>query len=141
MADLCPPEVAAVLRDPNEYIRRSDLEFEMATQGTQPIKVYWDRNLAGDRSLRIWFVKELARLGLVSFRRRIRARVGIFFVLKKDGRYRLVLDARETNRTHRSPPHCALGTPGALAHQDWSSTAIAAAEGCEVDDIKDLEIL
>eukprot|EP00973_Karenia_brevis_P036312 5007864-Karenia_brevis.AAC.1 len=64
MVDLCPPEVAAALRDPNKFIRRSDLELEAAVEGTTPIKVYWDRNLANDRQFRIWFVKELARLGL-----------------------------------------------------------------------------
>ena len=36
----------------------------------------------------------------------------------------MVVDAREPNRMHRLPPHTALGTPGALAEQDWSPEAM-----------------
>ena len=72
LVDLAPLDVATALSAPNTYIRRSDLDLEVATRGFEPIRPYWDRRLASDRGLRIWFITELQRLGLVSFRRRIR---------------------------------------------------------------------
>ena len=35
------------------------------------------------------------------------------FVRKKGGQIRMVVDRRHTNSSHRSPPHVALGSPGA----------------------------
>jgi len=123
---VAPEEVRQAFADPDRFIRRSDEELAAAAADSVPIKPYWDVSLATNRAVRIDFIRALASRGLVSFRRRIRARVGCFFVGKKDGRIRLVVDARESSRTHSAPPHVALGTPAALAEQDWSSSALAA---------------
>ena len=71
----------------------------------------------------------LARTGLEGFRPRIRARVRCFFGTKKGNKRRLVIEARGTNHTRHAPLHAALGTPGALADQDWSESAIAFQSG------------
>ena len=55
---------------------------------------------------------------------RIRGRVGAFFVGKKDGNHRLVLDCREVNLQMRSPPLTPLAGPGALQTLDISPEAL-----------------
>lgn len=60
--DCAPPEVSRVLRDLDR------------------INVYWDAVLLHDRLVRLSFICALAVRGLVSYRRRIRSRVVVFFV-------------------------------------------------------------
>ena len=125
--DLAPDSVKQAFLDPDCFIRKSDEAVERDLDGHPPIRPYWDERLRSDRLERIRFLKLLARKGLVGFRPRIRARVG--FVSKKGNKQRLVIDARETNCMHYAPPHAALGTPGALADQDWSDAALAFQRG------------
>ena len=129
VSDVAPAFVADKLAQPDLYIRRSQAEIDHECEGTSPIKPYWDEVLLRDRAARIDFIKTLADIGLVSFRRRIRCRAGLFFVTKKGGQIRMVVDAREPNRMHRPPPHTALGTPGALAEQDWTWDALGVEPG------------
>ncbi|CAK0868029.1 unnamed protein product, partial [Prorocentrum cordatum] len=126
--DICPDFVVRAFADPDRYVRKPDRVFLADAEGLDPIVPYWDPHLAGSPDARVRFVRRLAERGLVGYRRRIRARVGCFFVEKKGGFIRLVVDARETNRTHWSPPHAALGTPAALAEQDWSDAALGASD-------------
>jgi hypothetical protein len=113
-------EVKRVFSDLSQFIRKSDQQCEADCEGLRPIEPYWDERLKSDRATRVRFIKQLARLGLVGFRRRIRSRVGIFFVAKKGDQIRMVVDARATNRTHHAPPHAALGTPAAIAELDMA---------------------
>ncbi|CAK0861426.1 unnamed protein product [Prorocentrum cordatum] len=126
--DICPDFVVRAFADPDRYVRKPDRVFLADAEVLDPIVPYWDPHLAGSPDARVRFVRRLAERGLVGYRRRIRARVGCFFVEKKGGFIRLVVDARETNRTHWSPPHAALGTPAALAEQDWSDAALGASD-------------
>ncbi len=126
LCSLAPPEVVSAFSDLDRYIRRSDEEVQRALADVAPLKPYWDRRLATERDTRIEFVKQLAERGLVSYRRRIRSRVGLFFVEKKGDQIRLVVDAREASRLHHSPPHVALGSAGALAELDLSKDALDA---------------
>ena len=113
IVDLAPDAVRGAFLDPDLHVRRGTLEMEAACEGTEPIRVYWDEQLRTDRALRIKFILDLAGRGLIGFRRAIRSKVGCFFVPKKNGSLRMVVDARETNRCHRAPPHAALSTPAA----------------------------
>ena len=122
-----PPVVVQAFENLDVFIRRSDEDVLRALSDVAPLKPYWDRTLALDRDARIAFIKQLAARGLVSFRRRIRSRVGLFFVEKKHNQIRLVVDAREASRLHHAPPHVALGSAAALAEQDWSDARLAAA--------------
>ena len=63
---------------------------------------------------------------LLDFRRRRKARVGIFTVRKKDGAQRLILDARQANACHRAPPTTRLSTPASLAALDLSAQTLIA---------------
>ena len=109
ITETAPAEVAAVFRDPN-LLRLSDEEIEHVHRDRRLIRPYWDSRLRASRDLRVKFLRALADRGLVSFRRRIRSKVGIFFVRKKEGLIRMVIDARQTNQCHRLPPHVPLGS-------------------------------
>ena len=41
--------------------------------------------------------------------------MGFSFCIKKDGRQRMVLDARQTNSFHKAPPFAAMASPGVMA--------------------------
>ena len=62
---------------------------------------------------------------LVVLRRSVKAFVGLFTVIKKDGWWqRLIVDARVPNHWHRRPPHSYLATPGAASALDLSDGAL-----------------
>jgi hypothetical protein len=61
-------------------------------------------------------------------RRRVRCRVGCFFVNKKDGMLRLVIDCRWSNRMCRTPPASRLAVPSSLARLNVSDSALAFAD-------------
>jgi len=61
------------------------------------------------------FVKDLRRRGLVRYSIGCKERVGIFFVLKKSGLLRLIIDARRTNKWFHRPPAVSLLTSEGLA--------------------------
>ena len=44
----------------------------------------------------------------------------MFFVAKKDGMLRLVVDCRLANQLHHMPPHTDLATASALSQLDFS---------------------
>ena len=73
------------------------------------------------------FFKDLPAVGLVSFTRRIRARVAPFFVTKKNGDLRLVIDGKEPSALHRRPPYTPLGSAAAISAVDMSSTTVSRA--------------
>ncbi|CAK0888003.1 unnamed protein product, partial [Prorocentrum cordatum] len=110
----------------DELIFRTEAELDVLQESEliQPITPYWDPILKNNRRARIDFIKRLASVGLVGFRLSIRGRIGAFFVGKKDGSLRLVLDGREPSSLRRRPPHAALGSAGALAGLDLSDRAL-----------------
>ena len=61
---------------------------------------------------------------MLTFRRRINSKVGLFFVWKKNGTIRLIVDARSTNLKHKPPPRVQLGSVAALAEVDLSAFAL-----------------
>ena len=129
--DLAPDSVRQAFLNPDGFIRKSGSVVERDLDGHAPVRPYWDERLRSDPAEHIRFVQLLARKGLVDFRPRIPARVGCFFVSKKGNKQRFVIDAQETNRMHFALPHAALGAPDALADQDWSDAAFAAANNGE----------
>ena len=48
-----------------------------------------------------------------------RGRLGIFFVRKKDGKIRIILDTRLTNLLFLDPPSTRLATAGALSRLEF----------------------
>eukprot|EP00973_Karenia_brevis_P029338 4045722-Karenia_brevis.AAC.1 len=59
-----------------------------------PIQPHWDQRLKRSKKQRRAFIGMLSRCGLIAWRRRQQCEVGVFFVVKKDGNLRLILDCR-----------------------------------------------
>ncbi|CAK0882450.1 unnamed protein product, partial [Prorocentrum cordatum] len=69
----------------------------------------------GSRAKKREYLNALARAGPLAWRRRVRYRVGCFFVEEKGSTLRLVIEARWANRACRAPPLSRLAVHGALA--------------------------
>ena len=79
---LLPPDTAVFLRNFKHAIEKTPEEISADLGGEALTEPYWDPTLRSDLRHRRHLIEHLARLGLVSFRRRVMARVGIFFVNK-----------------------------------------------------------
>ena len=64
----------------------------------------------------------LDKVNLITYLRRARCFIGVFFVQKKDGSIRMVLDCRPANELHRVPPRTLLSAPGALGNLNLSES-------------------
>lgn len=64
------------------------------------------------------FVCELYRAPVTRFTETLRVSLGVFFVSKKSGKLRMILDARRSNLLFKSPPRTALGSIEALSRLD-----------------------
>lgn len=63
--------------------------------------------------------RRLAEKSLLGYRKRIKSKVGIFFVWKSEKRgIRMIIDAREPNAFHRKPPKTKLGGAAGLSELD-----------------------
>ncbi|CAK0850120.1 unnamed protein product [Prorocentrum cordatum] len=118
--ELVGEECRPYLEDPDSLIVLPPLELAAIED---PVVPHWDPKLGGSQEARRDFVDRLSRVGLISWRRRERCRVGAFFAKKKNDAIRLVLDCRPTNQLHRKPPKSDLATPGALSNlvlaEEW----------------------
>lgn len=85
---------------------------ELIDQGSIDITPYWDPKLKHDKSERRRLIVALANQGLITFRRKIKEKTGLFFVKKKTPEWiRMVVDARRVNASHQAPPATRLSTP------------------------------
>ena len=116
---LLPPTEAEYILDPSSHILRSQSEIDAWTSENRSFQPYWDESLRRDRSLRLELYRQLHRKSLLSFRKNISAKVGLFFVWKASRKgIRMIVDARMTNACHRSPPRTRLGGATALSEVD-----------------------
>ena len=123
LRDRLPPVGRHIMDHASEFICRSPKELdELVDSGDMaPVYPYWDVVIASNRAKRMDLFKRLMHVGLVGFRRRIQARASLFFVGKKDGSLRLVVDGREASSLHRRPPHASLGSATAVSAIDFTS--------------------
>ena len=126
--DVVPKRVSRLLRRDDAimverhhaFIERSATEVaELESSGTLP-EPYWDPTLARDQKQRHEFFRLLLRLGILGAHLEVKQTVGCFFVKKKDGNIRLVVDCRRSNRCHRRPPRTSLGGALGLRELDLS---------------------
>ena len=75
---------------------------------------YWEETLRSDESAYFLFVRELVQRKMFTFRAKIRAEAGVFFVSRKNGRIRLVVDARRCNQHWIRPPPARLASTAAV---------------------------
>ena len=97
-------------------ILRSTSEMESLVSEEEPPPAYWDPRLKSSRKRYLEFVELLADHGIIGFTQRPAQQVGCFFVKKKDGRLRLIVDARRTNRRCKPPPSMQVGGTGSWSH-------------------------
>lgn len=113
-----PVDLASILPE-KERTRLREFERQMLLSGEELAAVqergfegdlYVDPRLADDEKAYHDFVAELVESRLVSFTTTPRSQVGLFFVTKKNGKLRMIVDARRTNRLFRRPPCTQLGS-------------------------------
>ncbi|CAK0811644.1 unnamed protein product [Prorocentrum cordatum] len=120
--DVVGADARKLLADPWRYIERRANDVE--ADGPPP-RPYTDPRLRFSRELMKELVLTLHRGNLVVFRPSVKAFIGLFTVVKKDGWWqRLIVDARVPNHWHRRPPHSYLATPGAASALDLSDAAL-----------------
>ncbi|CAE8613278.1 unnamed protein product, partial [Polarella glacialis] len=116
---LLPPVAAAALRNPETHIIRSEIEMQRWREENPGFVPHWDETLRKDRKLRVDLYRTLYERNLVTLRRKIKAKVAVFFVWKSSKKgIRMIVDARMPNAFHKRPPRTRLGGGGALAELD-----------------------
>ncbi|CAJ1358771.1 unnamed protein product [Effrenium voratum] len=132
--ELASPEAGAFLRGFATMIERPAEELEALRSSGGLVEPYWDAGLRKDRGRRVQLYQMLWKSGLLDFRRRRKARVGLFTVRKKQNWQRLIVDARQANFLQQAPPTARLATAAGLAAVDLSAHSLGIdveAEGYE----------
>jgi hypothetical protein len=88
----------------------SDEEIAGTRQCVEAPGCFFDPVLAGSPQEYAIFVADMVKAGIVEFTCFPKCEVGAFFVSKKSGRLRLILDARRANVLFRKPPSTLLGS-------------------------------
>ena len=110
ISELCRGEPLRYLQQGESSMLRSAPELEKQEILDGPARCYVDPVLAADQAKYLDFVRDLARRGLLGFCSKPRSKVGVFFVKKKSGQLRLVIDARPANRVFDLPPGVSLAS-------------------------------
>ena len=133
LRDRLPPEGLELMDQARRRIFRSARDWNQRQESGEvpPIYPYWDVRLRQSPALRLKLFKDLIACGLVGLRLRLRARAALFFVAKKDGTLRMIVDAREASAMCRRPPRTALGSASAVASLDLCDEVITEAFGDE----------
>eukprot|EP00973_Karenia_brevis_P081162 11254639-Karenia_brevis.AAC.1 len=76
---------------------------EMATNACMGLVPYWDPKLKINKFVYRDFISQMHKRGLVFFSLSRTAPAGCFFVRKKDGRLRLIVDGRPGNAMLQPP--------------------------------------
>ena len=110
------PQVCSVLIDQQAQvfmsfrssILRSDSECNayIDLHGTRGL--YVDPVLRNNRRKYVFFIHCMNGKGLLCWRTHVESHVGLFFVYKKDGRFRFICDSRQTNARFHAPPEIQL---------------------------------
>ena len=124
-----------ILQDPFHHLFSEDVSH------APRVKPYMDEVLKSNTSLYHDFIGDLWDKGMITFGQSKRALITPFFVTKKNGKLRLVLDCRATNGLFRPPPDIAMAAGysfGQLAlHKDRDSAGERRKLFTAQSDIKD----
>eukprot|EP00438_Fugacium_kawagutii_P013651 Skav213124 [mRNA] locus=scaffold107:139529:142876:+ [translate_table: standard] len=126
--DLLDDAGRVILEDPFTHLFRPEVELDKKCQP------YMDVILKNDQGMYEEFVRDLWSRGMLTFGQEHRATITPFFVIKKNGRLRLVLDCRRANEFFTEPPDIAMaaGYSFSQLHLDQESKVYTAQS-----DIKD----
>ena len=101
---------------------------------TAPPRAYSDPSLAKNPKLYAAILKKLEGCGLIEWRRTCRLRVGLFFVFKKDGRLRVILDERIPSSWFEEPDTVHLASGQAFACLEVDSHSPVFLGGVDIKD-------
>ena len=87
-------------------LTREEFTDRVKTEGSPSL--YGDEVLSKDRDSYISFISDGIKRGIFKLGRRCKESARTFFVAKKDGRLRLVIDCRRANQRFRAPPKVGL---------------------------------
>ena len=92
LQDVAGPEARPMIENPELFILKTDKQLAELLE--EEIVIPYSDPALGDPAVLQNFMGELSSAGVLSFRKRCRSKVGVFFVVKKDGSLRLVVDCR-----------------------------------------------
>ena len=104
LSAICGPTASPYLNAPNQRMLRSSTEYAAAIEAFGVASTYLDPVLASSRKRYVQFVNDLLTADSVTAVCYIYAEAGVFFVTKKDGTLRLIIDARKGNQYFKKPP-------------------------------------
>ena len=91
----------------------SELDETLATEGEA--RAYFDPILKRRPLAYAGLLRRLLRIGLIRWGRSCKCECGLFFVPKKSGSLRMIVDARRINQLCRKPPSVQLATGDSLS--------------------------
>lgn len=115
LATLLPGEDRCLVANFEQTCFRPDTEVEKLNREYGEIVPYMDPALKGSWRLYSEFLRRLHAAGMIRWALERKERATPFFVQKKNGMQRLIIDARRFNRRSSPPPKAPLGTVSALA--------------------------
>ena len=110
LEQLLPPLEAERVKSFEDRMLLGDEEMSAVLEKGLEGDMYVDPVLEASKKDYHAFVADLVRCQLVGFTSSPRVQVGIFFVSKKNGKLRMIIDARRTNKLFRKPPSTMLGS-------------------------------
>ena len=114
LVESLPESDRSVLTDVTNQLLLPEPELAKRIAAEGAARTYWDPELARQGPAYLGFVRELSARRMVRFRRSARRQIGCFFLTKKSGKLRLLIDARGPNQAFRSPPRTSLASTAAM---------------------------
>ena len=119
LSQVLDPLGRELIGDPSKHMMVSDEDWGAILEQGDIVRPYMDVKLQHDNNVYGIFVKDLYERGMLSFTCRPREIVPPFFVRKKNGKLRLILDCRAVNKRFKKPPPLGLG-----AGVSWSQVSV-----------------
>ena len=110
LEELLPAKERDQLRDFAEHMLLSPEEMAAVQERGFENDCYYDPQLSNDPNHYHAFISDLHSCNLIRYTTSPRVQVGAFVVTKKQGKQRLIIDARRANKLFRTPPSTILGS-------------------------------
>ena len=120
LCDHLPEDERHVLTNFSESMFLPPSEMAQLYDDTSAFDCCYHDPALSDSGVYAKFIFDLYNAGLIAFTSNPRVIIGVFFVTKKNGRLRMIIDCRRINNLMRQPPRTLLGSVEALANIDLS---------------------
>jgi len=112
-----------VVGNPELHLMLDEAQWGEIIEKGETVRPYMDARLQSDPQLYHGFIKDLLDKGLIGFTSRPKDLVTPFFVAKKNGKLRFILDCGAVNKRFHPPPPLAMA-----AGSIWSSVGLPPGE-------------